>query len=394
MPRYTSRTASLTSRTASAVRLWNGATPARRTGPAPRPQLTLYEYEASPWCRRVRETLCILDLEADVRPCPRETMRVEGAYSAAAIFKPEVRPAGGRLLFPFLVDHTAGIALNQSATIVEHLWSAYGADIEERPKLDRWLNGRPALDVEQPVRRHRSSNQAQRSTPRHGTTLLTWLWPPPQALEPSLLPKLLDFALLAAPSGLRPWPHSGLLMAPAARHARRGHRAACCQLPWRILRSVASIPLRPALWRQETRAPPCAAWMRTRAGQPAGARDAVHAAAAVPAHTAAGGRAAAPPRGPEHGLGQLRRSAGSRVLAGRVRGGAAAAARGDLRAHSGAQPGRGAPLVVLGRLLRCGRRGPTLKLLSDLGSAKRFRILEIFEDAGHGLSVPHSLSAL
>ena len=182
-----SRNFMLASRGAAAVRLWNGATPALRAGPVPRPDLTLYEYEASPWCRRVRETLCILGLEADVRPCPRETMRVEGAYSAASVYKPEVTAAGGRLLFPFLIDRSAGVALNQSATIVEHLWAAYGADVEARPTVDRWLNGRPALDIEKPV------------------------------LEASLLPKLLDFALLAGPSGLRPWPHCGLLAAPPAK---------------------------------------------------------------------------------------------------------------------------------------------------------------------------------
>ena len=110
---------------ASALRLWNGALPAERTRCAPRPRLTLYEYEASPWCRRVRETLCILDLEAEVHPCPRSTLRVEGTYSATSAFKPEVRRAGGRLLFPFLIDHTAGVALNQSAAIVEHLWTTY-----------------------------------------------------------------------------------------------------------------------------------------------------------------------------------------------------------------------------------------------------------------------------
>ena len=176
---------------ASALRLWNGATPAVRSRPAPRPQLTLYEYEASPWCRRVRETLCVLDLEADVRPCPRSTLRVEGAYSRTSVYKPEVREAGGRLLFPFLVDHTAGVALNQSATIVEHLWTAYGTDVVERPVVDRWLNGRPALDVERVV------------------------------FEASLLPKLVDFMLLAAPSGARPWAHCGLFEAPVAKRPER-----------------------------------------------------------------------------------------------------------------------------------------------------------------------------
>ena len=135
--------------------------------------------------------MCVLDLEADVRPCPRATLRVEGAYSSTSVYKPEVREAGGRLLFPFLVDHTAGVALNQSAAIVEHLWTAYGTDVVERPAVDRWLNGRPALDVER------------------------------IALEASLLPKLVDFVLLAAPSGARPWAHCGLFEAPVAKRPER-----------------------------------------------------------------------------------------------------------------------------------------------------------------------------
>lgn len=158
---------------AALCRLWNGAAPARRTGPAPRPKLELFEYEASPWCRRVRETLCVLDLEVLVRPTPRETLRVEGAYSAAAAHKPAVSAAEGRLLFPFLVDHTAGVALNQSADICAHLWSAYGDGVVERPTVDAWLNGG--------------------------------------------LPAPLDFVSLAGPSGLRPWPHAGLMMAPTKR---------------------------------------------------------------------------------------------------------------------------------------------------------------------------------
>ena len=58
-----------------------GAAVVSRAGGMPRPaaaDLVLFEYEASPYCRRVRETACALDLDLLVRPCPRTTMLSEG----------------------------------------------------------------------------------------------------------------------------------------------------------------------------------------------------------------------------------------------------------------------------------------------------------------------------
>ena len=157
------------SRAAGAVRLWNGE-PARRSTPAPTPELILFEYEASPWCRRVRETLGVLGLAALIKPCPRETLRAEGAFGATSRHRPEAAAAAAeagassRLSFPLLVDRTAGVTLSDSAAICEHLWSLYGGGVE-RPTLDQALN------------------------PRRRTLLL-------------------DFPLLAAPSALRPWPEA------------------------------------------------------------------------------------------------------------------------------------------------------------------------------------------
>ena len=161
----------VTLRLASAVRMRNGAKSAVRKEHlnSLSPSLTLYEYEASPYCRRVRETLCVLGLDAHIRPCPRETLKVDGAYSEASRHRAEVTAAGGKLSFPFLIDHTAGVALNESADIIDHLWAKYGDRVGERPAADMWLNGRR-------------------------------------------LPAPIDFAFLAAPSFLRPF---GLLVAPS-----------------------------------------------------------------------------------------------------------------------------------------------------------------------------------
>jgi hypothetical protein len=40
-------------------------------GPRPERPLELYEFEACPYCRKVREALTVLDLEAMVYPGPR-----------------------------------------------------------------------------------------------------------------------------------------------------------------------------------------------------------------------------------------------------------------------------------------------------------------------------------
>src|SRR5882672_11064728 len=67
-------------------------------GARPAQPLQLYEFEACPFCRKVRETLSILDLDADVFPCPKNAPR----------FRPEVQQRGGKAQFPWLVDPNTG----------------------------------------------------------------------------------------------------------------------------------------------------------------------------------------------------------------------------------------------------------------------------------------------
>jgi len=85
-------------------------------GPRPEKTLELYEFENCPFCRKVREALSILDLEADVRPCPKGGER----------FRPEVVRRGGKAQFPYLVDPNAGIEMYESDAIVRHLFARYG----------------------------------------------------------------------------------------------------------------------------------------------------------------------------------------------------------------------------------------------------------------------------
>ena len=66
-------------------------------GKCPRPEKTLiiYEYEASPFCRKVREACSMLDLVVEYRPCP-------GARYGWSDAMAEI--TGGRRTVPFLID--------------------------------------------------------------------------------------------------------------------------------------------------------------------------------------------------------------------------------------------------------------------------------------------------
>ena len=117
----------LTSGLASISRLPLGVD-AAQPAPAPPPaeSLVLYEFEACPFCRRVREAVVDLDLEITVKPCPKNALR----------HRQEVLARGGAAQFPFLVDEAAGVALYESADIVRHLYATYGPEGSEPPA---WL---------------------------------------------------------------------------------------------------------------------------------------------------------------------------------------------------------------------------------------------------------------
>jgi len=87
-----------------------------KLGPRPERRLALYEFEACPFCRKVREALSILDLEADIYPCPKNGTR----------FRPEVVRRGGRAMFPYLVDPNTGQEMYESDDIVRYLFERYG----------------------------------------------------------------------------------------------------------------------------------------------------------------------------------------------------------------------------------------------------------------------------
>jgi len=82
----------------------------------PAKPLEVYEFETCPFCRKVREALSILDLDAKIYPCPKGGQR----------FRTKVKQLGGKLMFPYLVDPNTGFAGYESDDIVKYLFQTYG----------------------------------------------------------------------------------------------------------------------------------------------------------------------------------------------------------------------------------------------------------------------------
>ena len=85
-------------------------------GPRPEQPLELYEFEACPYCRKVREALTMLDLEAMIHPCPKNGPR----------FRKQVVAKGGKAQFPYFVDPNTGEAMYESDDIIAYLYETYG----------------------------------------------------------------------------------------------------------------------------------------------------------------------------------------------------------------------------------------------------------------------------
>ncbi|MEE9279208.1 MAG: glutathione S-transferase N-terminal domain-containing protein [Myxococcota bacterium] len=128
------------------------------TGPRPERTLELWDFEGCPYCRKAREALSILDLDALVYPCPKKGRR----------YRPGLVERGGKAQFPYLADPNTSREMYESDLIVRYLFETYGdgsvplalaggplTDLSSmlggllRPGLGTWY--RPARAPEQPL---------------------------------------------------------------------------------------------------------------------------------------------------------------------------------------------------------------------------------------------------
>src|SRR5215468_10659187 len=76
--------------------------------------LELYDFEACPYCRKVREVLSELDLDYRVHPVAQGSAR-----------RAELVRRGGKMQAPYLVDPNTGTELYESDDIICYLNATY-----------------------------------------------------------------------------------------------------------------------------------------------------------------------------------------------------------------------------------------------------------------------------
>ncbi|GAB4816927.1 hypothetical protein N2152v2_003973 [Parachlorella kessleri] len=91
--------------------------------PRPAKPLELYEFEGCPFCRKVREAVCILDLDVLFYPCPKK----------GPTWRPKAVEMGGKPMFPYLVDPNTGKAMYESDDIIRYLFETYGGGSSNIP---------------------------------------------------------------------------------------------------------------------------------------------------------------------------------------------------------------------------------------------------------------------
>ena len=98
----------------SSLTAWRGCLVVK---PVPQPEkpIVLYDMEACPFCRRVREALTALHLDVEIRPCPKGGRK----------FRSEAEALGGKQQFPLLSDENTGRVMYESSDIVAYLFETY-----------------------------------------------------------------------------------------------------------------------------------------------------------------------------------------------------------------------------------------------------------------------------
>eukprot|EP00210_Caulerpa_lentillifera_P008237 g7863.t2 len=82
----------------------------------PKEPIVIYEFEACPFCKKVREAATRLDLDVLFYPTPRN----------APNHRPRVKELGGKEQFPYMIDSNTGTSMYESDAIIEYLYKEYG----------------------------------------------------------------------------------------------------------------------------------------------------------------------------------------------------------------------------------------------------------------------------
>ncbi len=103
---------------ATIVRLGRGISPCVTADARTEPKhlLELYDFEGCPYCRKVREVLCELDLDYLEHPVAHGSPR-----------RQQLLKMGGKVQVPYLVDPNSGTRLYESDDIIDYLNEIYGA---------------------------------------------------------------------------------------------------------------------------------------------------------------------------------------------------------------------------------------------------------------------------
>lgn len=83
----------------------------------PKKPIVLYEFEACPYCKRVREAVVSLDLDVLFLPTPKGSPN----------YRVEAIEIGGKAQFPYMIDPNSNVKMYESSDIIEYLYKTYGS---------------------------------------------------------------------------------------------------------------------------------------------------------------------------------------------------------------------------------------------------------------------------
>lgn len=119
----------------------------------PETPIELFDIEGCPFCRKVRDALTSLDIDALIRPCPKE----------GSAHRPRARALAGKEQFPLLVDPNTDRVMLESNDIIRYLFATYGTG---KPDLRLLFTASSFLaSVVRPTRGHRARPSRQPDQP-------------------------------------------------------------------------------------------------------------------------------------------------------------------------------------------------------------------------------------